>query len=77
MSDQTAVVLDLRGLKCPFPVLRARKAMQDLPSGAVIVAEATDPASRIDFPHFCNEGGHALLDYSERDGLHAFTIRKK
>ncbi|MGE0230375.1 MAG: sulfurtransferase TusA family protein [Flavobacteriaceae bacterium] len=77
MTEQPPLVLDLRGLKCPFPVLRTRKAMEDLPSGAVLVAEATDPAARIDFPHFCNEGGHALLDYRERDGIHSFTIRKK
>ena len=77
MPDEPALVLDLRGLKCPFPVLRTRKAMLALPSGAVVVAEATDPAAQMDFPHFCNEGGHALLDYRERDGIHAFTIRKK
>lgn len=77
MVQEPDLVLDLRGLKCPFPVLRTRKAMQDLPSGAIVRADATDPAAQIDFPHFCNETGHALLERVVENGLFSFTIRKK
>lgn len=76
MTDDSPTTLDLRGLKCPFPVLKTRKAMQALPPGALITAEATDPAAQIDFPHFCNEAGHTLVSASERDGVYSFVIRK-
>jgi tRNA 2-thiouridine synthesizing protein A len=68
--------LDARGLLCPLPVLKARKALSRLPDGAVLRVLTNDPAARIDMPHFCNEAGHALLDTAEIDGGHAFTLRK-
>lgn len=78
MSDygDAQTTLDLRGLKCPFPVLRVRKAMQDLPQGAIVVATADDPAAAIDFPHFCNEAGHRLVDQQTHDEAMIFTIAK-
>lgn len=70
--------LDVRGLLCPLPVLKARKALSGLPSGAVLELEATDPAAVIDVPHFCNETGHTLLSQSEEeDGLYRFRIRRR
>jgi tRNA 2-thiouridine synthesizing protein A len=69
-------VLDLRGLKCPLPALRTRKALRGLPAGAVITVECTDPLSAIDIPHLCNETGHALLGQDAADGLYVFRIRK-
>lgn len=68
--------LDVKGLLCPIPVLKARKVLSRMPAGAVLTVEATDPAAVIDFPHFCNETGHELVDQSQQDGVYSFTIRK-
>lgn len=73
----TDTELDARGLRCPLPVLKARKRMQALAPGAVIRIIADDPAAVIDFPHFCAEQGHALVDQGEdADGALTFVIRK-
>lgn len=69
-------MLDTKGLMCPLPVLKARKALSRLPAGALLTVEATDPAAVIDFPHFCNETGHELVAQSQADGVFTFTIRK-
>ncbi len=61
----TSRTLDLRGLKCPLPVLRTRKALAQMGAGAEIRVTSTDPMSAIDIPHMCHEDGHALLS-SER-----------
>lgn len=77
MSDvKPAQRLDLKGLKCPLPVLRANKAMRALASGEVLEVEATDPASAKDFETYCKTAGHALLTHSETDGVYRFSIRK-
>ena len=70
------VFLDAKGLKCPLPVLRARKAMQGVAPGGLLRVEATDPGADQDFVHFCSAAGHQLVE-SRRDGdvLH-FLIRK-
>ncbi|WP_106203743.1 sulfurtransferase TusA family protein [Aliiruegeria haliotis] len=68
--------LDARGLLCPLPVLKARKALKPLPDGAALRVLTDDPAALIDMPHFCNEAGHTLLGQDEQDDGHAFTIRK-
>jgi tRNA 2-thiouridine synthesizing protein A len=73
MSDQT---LDTRGLNCPLPVLRARKAMQKLPPGAVLQVLATDPGTVRDFRAFCEATGHELLEHAEREGEFVFRLRK-
>ncbi|WP_417687595.1 sulfurtransferase TusA family protein [Roseibium sp.] len=65
MSDDT--LLDLKGLKCPLPVLKTRKALKALPSGARLTVLTTDPMSFVDIPHFCNEDGHTL-ESTEKDG---------
>ena len=70
-------VLDLRGLRCPQPVLRAKKALRNIPVGGTLVLECTDPLTAIDVPHFCNQTGHALST-QERDGkLYIFKIVKR
>ncbi|MCB1438074.1 MAG: sulfurtransferase TusA family protein [Rhodobiaceae bacterium] len=68
--------LDVKGLMCPLPVLKARKALQRLPAGATLDIEATDPAAAIDFPHFCTESGHELVAQSRDGDVLCFTIRK-
>ncbi len=71
------VVLDATGLKCPLPVLKARKAMRDLPAGGVLRVLATDPGAVKDFEHFCTTTGHQLLATHEAEGVLAFDIRKR
>ena len=70
------VELDVRGLLCPLPVLRARKRLAAMNPGEILRIVATDPAAAIDVPHYCAESGHALLSTEQRDGLLIFTIRK-
>ncbi len=68
--------LDVTGLNCPLPVLRARKALKDVAVGDCLTVLATDPASGIDFRHFCDTSGHQLVDASEADGVYTFVIRR-
>jgi len=69
--------LDVTGLLCPLPVLKARKRLEAMASGSVLSVVATDPMSAIDMPHFCTEQGHVLLSQEQRgDTLH-FRIRRK
>lgn len=69
-------VYDLKGLKCPLPVLRTRKRLEQLPAGASLWIETTDPLAVIDIPHFCKEYGHTLEADERIDGAHRFLIRK-
>lgn len=69
-------VYDLRGLKCPLPVLKTRRRMVDLKPGDELIVETSDPLAGIDIPHFCNEDGHQLLAQERLDGGHRFHIRK-
>lgn len=79
MSTATtaAIRLDLRGLKCPYPVLKTENRLKAVPDGTVLEIETTDPLSAIDIPHFCNENGHALLSQKKTVGGHLFVIRKR
>jgi tRNA 2-thiouridine synthesizing protein A len=69
-------LLDARGLKCPLPVLRARKAMQALAPGDLLNVLATDPGSVRDFRAFCEATGNTLLEQTEQDGEFSFRIQK-
>ncbi|MGX5666995.1 sulfurtransferase TusA family protein [Rhizobium daejeonense] len=70
------VVYDLKGLKCPLPVLKTRRRMADLAAGTELAIETTDPLAVIDIPHFCQEDGHDLLESIKIDTGHRFLIRK-
>jgi tRNA 2-thiouridine synthesizing protein A len=69
-------VYDLKGLKCPLPVLKTRRRLAEMPPGALLVIETTDPLAVIDITHFCNEDGHTLLETRPLDSGHRFQIRK-
>lgn len=73
----TADVYDLRGIKCPLPVIKTRKRMTKLACGAELWVETTDPLAGIDIPHFCQEDGHDLLSSEKTDTGHRFLIRKR
>jgi tRNA 2-thiouridine synthesizing protein A len=69
--------LDARGLKCPLPILRTKKALAELASGQVLRILATDPGSVQDFSAFARQTGHALLDSQSREGEFEFFMRRK
>jgi tRNA 2-thiouridine synthesizing protein A len=69
-------VLDLKGLKCPLPALKTRKALTRISAGESLVVICTDPMAAIDIPHLLRETGDALLDQQRGDGTLTFTIRK-
>jgi tRNA 2-thiouridine synthesizing protein A len=76
MSD-LETVLDLRGVRCPHVVLRAKKALRAVPVGGTLVLECTDPLTAIDVPHFVTQTGHTLGGYRQQDALHVFRIVKQ
>jgi tRNA 2-thiouridine synthesizing protein A len=69
-------VLDLRGLKCPLPALKARKALSRLAAGDELVLECTDPLSMIDIPNLVRETGDVLAHSAKESALFVFRIRK-
>lgn len=73
----TETVLDLKGLSCPLPVLRANKALRAMAAGARLRVLATDPASVKDFQAYSAQTGHALVAFSEDRGTFSFVLQKK
>ncbi len=69
--------LDARGLNCPLPILRAKKALAELASGQVLKIVATDPGSVKDFQAFAKQTGNELLESSEANGEYIFYLRKQ
>ena len=72
----TASLLDVKGLKCPLPVLRANKALKGMSAGAVLEVQATDPGTVADFETYCEVAGHELVEWREEDGVYSFLIKK-
>ena len=70
------IILDVSGLLCPLPVLRARKALIGMTAGTCLRVRATDPVARIDMPHFCAQAGHELLETVEEGKTLVFLIRR-
>ena len=71
-----AETLDATGLKCPLPVLRARKALKSVESGAALEVLATDPAAVKDFQAFCAETGHRFIGFTQDDEVFHITVEK-
>jgi tRNA 2-thiouridine synthesizing protein A len=69
--------VDARGLNCPLPVLRTKKALNDMASGQVLRILATDHGSVRDFEAFCRQTGNVLLQHSESDGVFVFVLKRK
>lgn len=69
--------LDARGMNCPLPILRARKALNDMVSGQVLRIVATDPGSVKDFEAFAKQTGNELMTQSATDKEFTFFMRKK
>lgn len=73
MADQE---LDARGLNCPLPILRAKKALNAMSSGQVLHILATDPGAVKDFQAFAKQTGNQLLESNEANGEFSFMIKK-
>ena len=73
MTEKT---LNLRGLKCPLPALRTRKALGGMQAGDIIVVECTDPLAGLDIPNLLNQTGDVLEQTRKEKGLTTFRIRK-
>lgn len=71
------VVLDLRGLSCPQPVLRAKKALRDIAIGGVLVLECTDPLTTIDIPLFAQQTGNELAGQHRAGDVYVFRLVKR
>jgi tRNA 2-thiouridine synthesizing protein A len=69
-------LLDATGLRCPLPVLKARKALKEMASGQVLEVRATDAAAPKDFRAFCEMTGDALLAADDENGVFVFRIAK-
>jgi tRNA 2-thiouridine synthesizing protein A len=73
MADK---LLDVKGLNCPLPVLKLKKAIQDVPVGGTLEVLATDPGASGDFEVFCCQSRHELLEQTETAGVFRFLIRR-
>lgn len=73
MADHT---LDAKGLNCPLPILKAKKALKEVPVGGTLEILATDPGSVADFQAFCRTTGNELVEHDETDGVYRFILRK-
>ena len=68
-------VLDTKGLNCPLPVLKTKKAIGQVPSGGILQVLSTDPGSVADFEAFCRQTGNELLESKTEGGVFTFLIR--
>ena len=73
MADQ---VLDVKGLNCPLPILRAKKALKDVPTGGTLQVLATDRGGVKDFEAFCRTTGNELVESTHDDKVFSFVIRR-
>lgn len=73
MADHT---LDAKGLHCPLPILKARKALKEVPAGGTLEVFATDPGAVADFEAFCRQTGNELLQHSQDDSIYRFLIKR-
>lgn len=73
MPDKT---LDTKGLRCPLPILKTKKALDELAAGETLEVLATDPGSVADIDAFCKYGRHTLIEKNETAGVFRYLIRK-
>ena len=69
--------LDARGLNCPLPILRTKKALADMTSGDILKVIATDPGSVKDMQAFAKQTGNELVNSAEAGGEYTFFMKKK
>jgi tRNA 2-thiouridine synthesizing protein A len=71
------VVLDAKGLNCPLPILRTKKALQTMQSGGLLEVLATDPGSVADFESFCRQTGNQLVSSGKEGDVYKFVLKRK
>lgn len=71
-----AETLDAKGLACPMPIVKTKKAMDKLTSGQILEVQVTDKGALADMTAWVQAGGHTLLEYLEKDGVLTFFIEK-
>jgi len=69
-------LLDAKGLNCPLPILKAKKALKDVPAGGTLEVLATDPGSVADFAAFCRTTGNELSEWTQANGIYRFLIKR-
>lgn len=69
-------VLDAKGLNCPLPILKTKKALQGIQPGQVLEILATDPGAVADFQAFCRQTGNELMESSQQDDVYRFLIKR-
>ena len=69
-------ILDTKGLSCPLPVLKAKKAIKGIADDETLTVLATDPSSVQDFQVFCETTGYRLVESGEDEGVYTFVIKK-
>jgi len=77
MSKQIDKVIDAKGLACPMPIVKAKKAIDTLESGQILEVHATDKGSVSDIAAWVKSGGHELMEQTEVDDVFTFIIKKK
>jgi len=70
------LLLDAKGLNCPLPILKAKKALKDVPVGGTLEVLATDPGSVADFQAFCRTTGNELIESTQANGTYRFLIKR-
>ncbi len=73
MADKT---LDAKGLNCPLPILKAKKAIQEVPKDGTLEVLSTDAGSVADFAAFCRTTGNTLVESGEAGGVYRFLIKR-
>jgi len=76
MTAVECVEVDARGLECPMPLLKAKRALNSMQTGARLLVHATDRGSQRDFRVFAEQSGHLLLTSDEADGVYTFLFQK-
>lgn len=76
-DEPAAEIYDLKGLKCPLPVLKARKRLAGMQPGERLWLHTTDPLAVIDIPAFCQQDGHDLVSTGTTDGGHCFLVERR
>lgn len=69
-------LLDAKGLSCPLPILKAKKALKDVPVGGTLEVLATDPGSVADFDAFCRATGNELVESTRQSDVYRFVIKR-
>lgn len=77
VAGMSETLLDVKGMNCPLPVLKANRTLRGMAGGQRLRVLATDRAAVGDFQAFCRETGHALLAWSEEAGVFSFVIRRR